>query len=102
MNPTRIHEDSGSIPGLAQCVKALAAVIYGIGRRCGSDPKLLWLWYRQAAAALIRPLGWELPYAASAALKSKKKFFEKWGFIIAGSHGQFLIKKWHNLYKVND
>ena len=29
---------------------------------------LLWLWCRLAAAALIRPLAWELPYAASAAL----------------------------------
>ena len=26
---------------------------------------LLWLWYRPEAAALIQPLAWELPYAAS-------------------------------------
>ena len=38
------------------------------GRR-GSDPKLLWLWCRPAAAALIRPLGWGLAYAVGAALK---------------------------------
>ena len=37
------------------------------------DPELLWLWYRQAAAALIEPLAWELPYALGAALKKKKK-----------------------------
>ena len=30
---------------------------------------LLWLWRRPAAVAPIRPLDWELPYAAGAALK---------------------------------
>ena len=30
---------------------------------------LLWLWQRLAAAALIRPLAWELPCATGAALK---------------------------------
>ena len=34
---------------------------------------LLWLWYRPAAAAPIQPLAWELPYAAGAAVKRKKK-----------------------------
>ena len=37
------------------------------------DPELLWLWCRLAATALIRPLAWELPYAADVALKRKKK-----------------------------
>ena len=41
--------------------------------RCGSDPTLLWLWHRPAAVAQIQPLAWELPYAAGAALKRKKK-----------------------------
>ena len=42
-----------------------------IGRRCGSDPALLWC--RLAAVAPIRPLAWEPPSATSAALKSKSK-----------------------------
>ena len=46
---------------------------YGVGRRHGSDPKLLWLWCRPAASAPIQPPAWELPYAAGVALKKKKK-----------------------------
>ena len=38
---------------------------------------LAWLCLWLAATALIRPLAWELPYAASAALKSKKKKRER-------------------------
>ena len=55
MNPTRIHEDMSLIHDLTQWVKDLA---------------LLWLWCRPAAAAPVRPLAWEPPYAESAALKS--------------------------------
>ena len=46
---------------------------YGVGCRRGSDPVLLWLWYRLAATALIRPLAWEPLYARGAALEKKKK-----------------------------
>ena len=45
----------------------------GVGQRLGSDLALLWLWCRLAAVAPIRPLAWELPYAAGAALKEKGK-----------------------------
>ena len=58
MKLTRNCEVSGLIPGLAQWVKALA---------------LLWLWRRQAAIALIRPLAWEPPYAVGAALEKAKR-----------------------------
>ena len=50
----------------------------GAGRRCSSDPMLLWLWCRPAAAAPIQPLAWELPYATGAALK--KQEYKKYCF----------------------
>ena len=40
--------------------------------RWGSDPKLLWLWCRPAAAAPIQPLAWEPPHATGAAVKKTK------------------------------
>ena len=73
-NPTRNHEVSGLIPGLPQWVKDPAvAVSCGVGRRRGLDPTLLWLWHRLAAAAPIRPLAWEFPYAMGVGPKRHKK-----------------------------
>ena len=69
MNLTSILEDVGSIPSLAISCR--------VGHRHGLDHALLWLWHRPAAIALIRPLAWELPYAAQTALKRKKKEFGK-------------------------
>ena len=46
---------------------------YGVGRRRGSDPALLWLWHRPAAATPIGPLAWEPPYAVSVALEKRQK-----------------------------
>jgi len=45
---------------------------FGVGHRHSSDPPLLWLWRSSAAAALIRPLAWEPPYATGEALKNKE------------------------------
>ena len=49
------------------------AMSYGVGRRCGLDPTLLWLWCRPAATARMKPLAWEPPYAVGVALKRPKK-----------------------------
>ena len=57
---TRNHEDAGSNPGLAQ-----------------EERDLVLPW----AAALIRPLAWEFPYAANVALKKKKKILGRTGLV---------------------
>ena len=49
------------------------AVGCGVGRRRGSDPELLWLWWRPLATAPIRPLAWDLPYSAGEALEKAKR-----------------------------
>ena len=57
-NPTSNHEVAGSIPGLTQWLR-------------------IWhyqeLWCRPVATAPIRPLAWEPPHAAGAALKRQKR-----------------------------
>ena len=45
----------------------------GVGCRHCLDLVLLWLWCRPTAAAPIRPLVWEPPYAAGATLEKTKK-----------------------------
>ena len=76
-NPTKIHEGTGSIPGLAPWFRdpAYRELWYRPQTQLRScmegDPALLWLWYKRAAAAPIPPLAWELPYAVSGALKKQ-------------------------------
>ena len=70
---------------------------YGIGRRCGLDAPLLWLWRRLAAAVLIQPLAQELPYATDAAIKrrqkQKYKISMKWIFFWGGGIIELKVKK---------
>ena len=69
-NPTSIHEDADWFHPWA---RQRLPVSCGVGRRGGWDPALLRLWCGPAAVAPIRPLAWEIPYATSVALKSKKR-----------------------------
>ena len=72
-NLTRNHERCGFDPwpcsvGLGSGV----AVSCVVGHSCGLD-LVVWLWRRPEATVLIRPLGWEPPYAMDVALKRPKK-----------------------------
>ena len=49
----------------------------GVSHRCSLDLALLRLWRSLAAIAPIRPLAWEPPYAAGAALKKRTKTQKK-------------------------
>ena len=71
-NPTRIHECRFDPWPCSMGEGSSIAISCGIGRRHGSDPKLLWLWCRPMTAAPVWPLAWEFPYASGAALKSKQ------------------------------
>ena len=60
-----------------------------VGPRHGSDLMLLWLWCRPAAAALIQPLAWELPYAPRAAQERGKN--TKNLLLLLRCHGALLV-----------
>jgi len=47
----------------------------GVAHRHGLDLMLLWLWHRLAAAAPVRSLAKEIPYAMGAAIKKEKKIY---------------------------
>ena len=77
------------------------AVSYGVGCRLGSDPVLLWLWCRPAAAASGRPLAWGPPYATGTTLEKpndqkKRKFY--WLGIFKSSKISSLCKKFWDTF----
>ena len=55
------------------------AMSCGVGRRCGLDPALLWLWRRPVATVPTVPLAWEPPYAENVGLKREKTKKKKKG-----------------------
>ena len=62
----------------------------GVSHRCGSDLAVLWMWSKLVAAAPIRPLDWERPYAMGVALKRQKKLVENIRAITLERHFQNL------------
>ena len=69
----------------------------GVGRRCSSDPELLWLQCGPEVVALIRPLAWEPSYATSVALKNKQTkkppSFQKTASMSSKNKFPFLVGK---------
>ena len=59
-----------------------------VGHRCCSDPALLWLWWRPAAAAPIPPLAWDPPCAVGTAIKKTKE--KKSNTFLLSIKGNFL------------
>ena len=69
MNLTSIQEDAGLIPGGLR----ISPTICGIGVKCSSDPALLWLWCRPAAAAPIQSLAQEISICHRCSTKKQNK-----------------------------
>ena len=100
INPTRNHEVAGSIPDPwpRSVGQGFGVVLsWGVGGRRGSDPTLLWLWHRLGSYSSDKPLAWEPPYAAGAALEKGKKTQQQQQKKSKDGH-QFpdtpLIKRW--------
>ena len=74
----------------------------GVGHRRGLDLALLWLWCKQAAIALIRPLAWELPYSTSVALKKERKKEKHHLYNTHFVNGRLEFKKHNKLVNIKE
>ena len=73
MFPCSIHEDKGSIPGLAQWMGIQHCCEPWCRSQLWLGSRIWWLWCRPVAVALTGSLAWELPHAGGASLKTQER-----------------------------
>ena len=71
---------------------------YGVGCRLGSDPTLLWLWYRLEATADWTPTLGTSPCLGCSPAKDKKKKKRSANHLVISEQIQF---PWHQPYKLS-
>ena len=93
---TSIHEDVHSTSGLAQWVKGSStAVSCAVGCRRGLDLKLLWLWCRSTAVALIRLLRTSTCCRCGPKKQKKKKKFVQFQRLVDSTAGFYTPETCH-------
>ena len=88
-NPTSIREDAGLTPDLAQCsgIQHCCELLCGLPMRLGSRVAVAVAQAGNYGSNSGRPLAQELPYAAGATLKEKKR-----GGVLSNNKVQMLME----------